>query len=223
MKAMKLSLVAAVAAVSLSAGDIADITSNLKVSGDATFTTNGIWRGQTFTHETPTVQSTLTVEHSSGAYVSVWGTGNSAGSEIDFSLGYATEVSGVGIDAGFVDMSYTHPDRKKSAVWKFDESGEIYVSASKTAMDIDFGATIYQEILADDDSTVLEASASKDFGVVYANVTAGYHVDDNYHNYYSLTVGKAIEAIKGDVSLTAADATGDGEDMQYAVSYTTSF
>lgn len=209
-KLVKLSLAAAVMVTGLSASDYS-------VSGDATFATNSLWRGATGTGNTPTVQSTLNVEHKSGAYAGMWGTGTATGSEIDLYVGYATEVSGFGIDAGFVDYTTTSAETED---WTVDGSGELYVGVSKTVASIDLGATVYEEVLADDTATTLEGSIGKDLDVVSLSALAGYNVDTEA-KYVSATASKSIESIKGDIALTVGQAT-DG-DAVYALTYTTSF
>ena len=215
MKIVKLSLAAAVLVTGLAAQEF-------KVSGDATFTSNSIWRGMTSTGNTPTVQATVNVEHESGVYAGVWGTGLATGSEIDLFVGYTKDIEGFSVDAGFVDYTTTDTAQEE---WNFDGSGELYVGVSKSVIGVDLGATLYQEVLADDKDTVIDMTASKDFEVVYATANVGIHLDDNSatYNYYGLSVGKAIPSIKGDVTLTIANTMSDDDDLVAAVAYTTSF
>jgi len=219
MKFIKLSL-AAVITSSLAADA-------LSVSGDATLTSNALWRGTSLTNDMAAVQATLAVEHESGVYASIWGTSLSSGAEFDLAVGYATEISGVSVDGGFV--AYTTTDNTNED-YITDEYGEFYLGASYD-VGVELGATIYKGVLdADKDSTIIEASIGKDFEVAYVNAAYGLQVgsydvnDDNVdHDYYSVTVGKSFEAIKGDLSLTFADTTADNSDSVFAVTYTTSF
>jgi len=222
-KLVKLSLAAAVMVTGLVAAEKKEEV--LKVSGDMTLTTDSIWRGVSGTNSTPTIQGTLNVQHKSGVYAGVWGTGSDYGTEIDLFVGYTTEVKGFGIDVGFVDMTESHPATEE---WIVDASGELYLGVSKSIAKIDLGATIYQEVLNDEDSTTtFEGTVGKDFSVVYANVVGGYqvHTQDNVDDtkYYSATVGKSFESIKGDLSFTFANHTSEIDDAVYALSYTTSF
>ena len=59
----------------------------------------------------------------------------------------------------------------------------------------------------------------------YGLQLGSYDVDNSNvdHDYYSVTVGKAFESIKGDLSVTYADTTADNSDSVFAVTYTTSF
>lgn len=216
-KMVKLSLAAAVLATGVAASDYS-------VSGDATFTSNALWRGASASGNTPTVQATLNVEHKSGVYAGMWATGLETGSEIDLYAGYATEVAGFGIDAGFVAYTTTNPAGES---WTVDDCGELYVGVSKAVASIDLGATLYQEVLADETDTTFEASAGKDFEVAYVNATGGYVLRDNDKKddikYYSLTVGKSFESIKGDLSVTMTSKSSEIDDAVYAVAYTTSF
>ncbi len=222
MKFIKLSLAAAVIASSLAAEAIS-------VSGDATLTSNALWRGTSLTNDMAAVQATLAVEHESGIYASVWGTSLSEGAEFDLSIGYATEISGVGIDAGFVAYTYTDNINED---YVLDEYGEFYLGASYD-VGVELGATIYKGVLdSDDESTIIEASIGKDFEIAYVNATYGLQLGDGPvspttvlkdHDYYSATIGMSFESIKGDLSLTYADTTADNSDSVFAVTYTTSF
>jgi uncharacterized protein (TIGR02001 family) len=217
MKLVKLSLAAAVIASSLAAEAVT-------VSGDASFTSNYIFRGASFTDETATVQSTLGVEHESGVYAGIWASGLTVGTEIDLYAGYATEVSGLGIDIGFVSYGYTGPDANDEYEYVFDESGEVYAGLSYD-VGVELGATVYKGMMdLDEDSTIIEVTADKDLEVVYIGAAYGHQLDeDSGDNYYSATVGKSFEAIKGDLSFTYASTDADNADAVYALTYTTSF
>ena len=233
MKLMKLSIATALVASSLLASEAPK--SSISVSGDMTFTSNSIWRGASGTNNSATVQGTLGVEHESGVYVGMWGTGTSDGSEIDLYLGYATEISGVSIDGGFVTYTATAEDsdpKETDFEHTFDGSGDIYLGAGYSVAGIDLGATIYAEVLnSDSESLILETTIGKDFTVAYVNAAYGYQnghkagdgEDGQLSDYYSATIGKSFESIKGDLSLTYATTTADNADAVYAISYTTSF
>jgi len=239
MKLIKLSIATALVASSLLASEAPK--SSISVSGDVTFTSNSIWRGGSGTNNSATVQGTLGVEHESGVYAGMWGTGMSVdtsdgkakatGTEIDLFIGYATEISGISIDVGFVDMSTTQvksstdKDATEDFEHTFDGSGEVYLGAGYSVAGIDLGATLYAEVLdSDSDSVIIEGTIDKDFGFAHFGVAGGYHTEDAPgQNYYSATVGKSFESINGDLSFTYADTTASSTDAVYAISYTTSF
>ncbi|MEA3370917.1 MAG: TorF family putative porin [Campylobacterota bacterium] len=215
MKFIKLSLAAAVIASSLAAEGIS-------FSGDATVTSNALWRGTSLTNDMAAVQATLAVEHESGVYASIWGTSLSSGAEFDLAVGYATEISGIGIDAGFV--AYTYTDNVNED-YVMDEWGELYLGASYAIDALSFSGTLYKGVLdLDEDSTIIEAGVDYDFGAAYVGAAYGLQLDSDYgDDYYSATVGMPFESIKGDLSLTYADTTADNSDSVFALTYTTSF
>lgn len=217
MKLIKLSLAVAVIASSLAADAIT-------VSGDVTFTTNSLWRGMSGTDDTATIQGTIGIEHESGLYAGMWGTGMTNGTEIDLYAGYTTELSGVGIDGGFVAYTTTGADAKGDFEHTFDDSGEVYLGASYDA-GVELGAMLYVEVLnSDSDSMLVDFTADKDFGMLYVGAAYGLQLDsESGDDYYSLTVGKAFDSIKGDLSLNYQQSTATGADAVYAVNYTTSF
>jgi len=218
MKLIRLSLVAAVIASSL----VADL---ITVSGDITFTSNSLWRGGSGTDDTATVQGTIGVEHESGVYAGAWGTGLAVGSEIDLYVGYATEFSGLGLDMGFIAYTYTvRNDAGTEYDHKFDEYGEAYLGLSYD-LGVEIGATFYKGLMSEDkDSTIVEASLGKDFGVMYVGAAYGMQLDEESgDDYYSATIGMPFESIKGDLSLTYANTDAEDSDAVFAVTYTTSF
>lgn len=217
MKFLKLSLFATALVSSLSADAFT-------VSGDVTFTSNSIWRGGSGTNKSATVQGTLGVTHESGVYAGMWGTGMGVGSEIDLYAGYATQLSELGIDAGFVTYSITEKDgTKDNYKHTFDSSGEVYLGASYDA-GVELGAKLYVEVLdSNSDSMLVDITANKDLGIVYVGAVYGLQLDSKSDGYYGLSVGKAFESIKGDLSFNYQQSDADKADAVYAVSYTTSF
>ena len=221
MKLIKLSLAAAVIASSLAAEAIS-------VSGDMSIASNYVFRGATFTGNTPTVQGTIGVEHESGAYAGVWASGLTTGSEIDLYVGYSTEIaSGISIDGGFVAYAYTQPDATSTTgdyELVMDDFGEVYVGLSAD-VGVDLGVTLYKGMMnLDEDSTIVEVSVDKDLGAVYVGAVYGNQLDDTAgDSYYSATVGKAFDSIKGDLSLTYANTDATDSDAVFGVVYTTSF
>ncbi len=218
MKFIKLSLAAALIASSLAAEAIS-------VSGDASFTSNALWRGASLTADTATVQGTIGIEHESGLYAGAWGTGLTVGTEIDLYAGYATEISGIGIDGGFVAYTTTGPDGQGDYEYTMDQWGEIYLGLSYDISELSLSGTVYKGVLdADSDSLIVEAGVDYDFGMAYVGAVYGYQADDEtiYPSYYSATVGMPFESIKGDLSFTYADAD-NSDDSVYSLTYTTSF
>ncbi|MGO4549785.1 TorF family putative porin [Lysobacter sp. 2RAF19] len=69
-------------------------------SGNATLTSDYVWRGSTQTHGDPAVQAGLKVAGASGLYATAWGTNvefapdTHARSELDFTVGWSKALSG---------------------------------------------------------------------------------------------------------------------------------
>jgi uncharacterized protein (TIGR02001 family) len=68
-------------------------------SGNATLTSDYVWRGSTQTHGDPAVQAGFKLAGASGAYASAWGTNvefapeTHASSELDFTVGWSNALS----------------------------------------------------------------------------------------------------------------------------------
>lgn len=125
-----LSLLGAAPAIADEAAPPSDIT----VTGAATIASQYRFRGIAQSDNKPVVQGTFTIAHSSGFYISTWGSSASAGNspiniggtEIDIYGGYthALGSSGFTIDGGL--YGYIYPGATAGNVW------EIYGSLAKT-------------------------------------------------------------------------------------------
>ena len=108
------------------------------ITGSAAIVSQYRFRGLSQSDNKPVVQGTFTISHSSGFYLSTWGSsanGNNAvnigGTEIDVYGGYthALGKSGLTVDAGL--YGYIYPGSRKAV--GIDESYyEVYGSLSKT-------------------------------------------------------------------------------------------
>lgn len=109
----KIKIISAAVLLSLASIEIASAqNSNFSISGDVTAISDYRFRGVSMTSKKPAAQGTLNVEHSSGFYVTVWGTNisdfNGAKSEFDFMTGYVFSLGNdVSVDVGV--MEYTYP------------------------------------------------------------------------------------------------------------------
>jgi len=97
----KLSLVLSTVALALSAAHV-----NAEVSANVAMSTDYIWRGMTQTNEDPAISGGFDYGHESGIYVGTWASNVVGGSEFDLYGGYATEISGIGIDVGAIRYMY---------------------------------------------------------------------------------------------------------------------
>lgn len=70
-----------------------------QVSGNATLTSDYVWRGSSQTREDPAIQAGVKYVHESGLYASVWGSNvkfkpdNGARSEFDLAVGWSGEIA----------------------------------------------------------------------------------------------------------------------------------
>jgi uncharacterized protein (TIGR02001 family) len=105
--------------------------SAVEISANLAITSNYVWRGMTQSHNSPAVQGGIDLGYE-GFYLGTWGSNVEFGDtnnnlEADFYAGYASEISGIGYDIGY--LLYAYPN--ESDAFNFDE---IYVGLSK-----DFG------------------------------------------------------------------------------------
>lgn len=111
--------------------------SDVTVTGSVTLVSDYRYRGISQTDKDFAVQGAITVAHSSGVYAGIWGSSISeyvaAGGdqEIDFSLGYSTEVApGTVIDAGV--LYYYYPGAEGIVPGYNSDFLETYASVKHT-------------------------------------------------------------------------------------------
>lgn len=138
-KILGLSLAAAIAlTTSVSAED-----AKFKVSSNAALTSNYIWRGISYTDNTPTAQMGVDFSNlfnAEGLHLNLWGSGIQEGSEIDTIVGYETSLGGLGIDIGLINYYYTQDD--VPGTFAGDTYAEAYVAFTAG----DYGLSVWKEL-----------------------------------------------------------------------------
>ncbi|WP_336026049.1 TorF family putative porin [Acinetobacter pittii] len=106
-----------------------DISSQLNVNGNLLLATDYRFWGISQTNNNPSIQATLSFEHETGFYVTLWGSnvdllpGNSL--EADYFLGYKLKINNqTTIDFQYLDMNY--PGASKDFQPNFSEYAVIY-------------------------------------------------------------------------------------------------
>lgn len=195
MKLIKLSLAAALAATMSMAEDI---TSEIGVSANVSMTSNYMWRGMTQTHDAPAIQGGFDLDYK-GFYIGTWGSNVAGGDqgyygdasmELDLYAGYSTEVSGLGIDVGFLQFCY--PRYTDEAGW-----GEAYLGLSYDFSVVSVGAKYSYAIDTmnngwDDQYNLLELSASVPLAYdMSLDGTYGFY--ENIGDYYYVGLTKSYK------------------------------
>ncbi len=126
--------------------DETDPPSDFTVTGSATLASQYRFRGLSQSNNQPVIQGSMTLSHSSGLYVSAWGSSASSndyndspidigGTEIDVYGGFAKELGGVKLDVGV--YGYLYPGSKNTNLNSFGANQnsnyyEVYGSLAKT-------------------------------------------------------------------------------------------
>lgn len=144
--------VAALLALGLASHASAETTapSVVRLSGQASVTTDYVWRGLSQTWGRPASQVTITADHASGLYASFFGSNVASqfvpnGSlETDWSLGYKANVSNVDWDVGGVYVYYPGANFNKTSFTPAYKSSdprtlELYVSAATAGFSLRLG------------------------------------------------------------------------------------
>lgn len=138
------SLIAATALAATPAfADETDPPSDVTITGSAAVVSQYRFRGLSQSNNQPVIQGSMTVSHSSGLYVSVWGSSASSnafidspidigGTEIDVYGGFAKELgsSGVKVDVGV--YGYIYPGSGNTNGGPSSNYVEVYGSLAKT-------------------------------------------------------------------------------------------
>ena len=133
-----------------------DAASDYSFSANVGIHSDYIFRGYTQTQGQPALQGGFDMSHASGFYAGTWASNvdwTTAGGymkdnsiEIDLYAGYATEVSGLGVDAGLLQFIYPGDDIAGQAS---TSATELYAGVSKDIGAFSIGLTSYY-VLSDD-------------------------------------------------------------------------
>lgn len=139
--------------------DETDPPSDVTITGSAAVVSQYRFRGLSQSNNQPVVQGSMTISHSSGFYVSVWGSSASSnrfidspidigGTEIDVYGGYAKELGGVKVDVGL--YGYIYPGSKNTnfagSLGTINQNSnyyEVYGSVAKTLGPVTAKAGVY--------------------------------------------------------------------------------
>ena len=179
-----------------------EASSDVTITGGVTAVSDYRFRGVSLSGEDATVQGTVTVAHSSGFYVGVWGSGLTSGtaygsSEIDVYAGWGGKVAGLTFDANVTQ--YTYPDQNGSA------------------------PVDYIEVLS---------SISKDFGPVNAKLGVGFVPKQSgygdfsafyVYNDYAVAIPSTPFKLKAHIGYNKSDFNFDTSAFDYSVGVDTTW
>ncbi len=114
-------------------------------SANLTLASDYIWRGISQTDNEPALQGGVDWSHDSGLYAGIWASNIDSGFlgadvEVDSYIGYSTEVSGVGVDVGF--LHYEYPGAPGES-----DLDEVYVGLSYDAFSVTYSEGV--DVLSD--------------------------------------------------------------------------
>ena len=214
-----------------------DAASDYSFSANVGIYSDYIFRGYTQTQGQPALQGGFDMPHASGFYAGTWASNvdwTTAGGymkdnsiEIDLYAGYATEVSGLGVDAGLLQFIYPGDDIAGQAS---TSATELYAGVSKDIGAFSIGLTSYY-VLSDDAWGFANADGS-----VYWDLSVGtsigpldwsFHLGDqsfegqgneasDYTDWkvdvsYMLNDSFTVGAFYSDTDMTETTWTVDGE------------
>lgn len=216
--------------------------SHAEVSFNVGVVSNYLFRGVTQTEDKAAIQGGIDFEAASGFYLGTWASNvdfDGAGYELDFYLGYATELAnGMSVDVGYI--YYAYPDANPDNI----DFGEIYASLGFGVFSAGFAYTVHSDNgggLFDSGDLYLHAGLDfelpSDMGLGFE---VGYYdfkndgkdeVGDANYWHLSASLSRAFDNL-GEISfnvdyanISSSDALGSGnsKDPKVWVGWTLSF
>jgi len=233
MKSIKLSLATILATASLA---ITANASEVGVSANVSMTSDYMWRGMTQSAGSPAIQGGFDLDYE-GFYIGTWGSNvagdpdetqggeyyyGKASMELDLYGGYSTEISGVGIDVGFLQFMY--PKDSEAKGW-----GEAYLGLSYDLEMLSVGAKYSYAIDTMDngwtDYNLLELSASVPLPQDMA-IDVTYGLYENVGDFYYAGFTKSYKSYEFTVAYTGISydsSYADGSESKATLTVGTSF
>ena len=219
----KKSMATALLATSMLTG----VASAAEISGNVGATTDYIWRGQTQSFGDASLSGGLDIDFGNGFAAGTWigslggqrNTGtdapdDSANYEADLYASYSTEVSGVGVELGYI--SYMYPGAADST----SDFADIYVSASYGSASLSY----YVLASAEDDAEDAEEGTYVSVDYEYAlndELTVSLHYGKERFEVKDSDEDTSISLSKGDMTFTVS--SDEGDDTRAIISWGQSF
>jgi len=211
MKLTKLSLIAAIAMTTTFSAQASEV----EVSANVALTSNYVWRGITQTSNSPAIQGGIDLGYGN-FYLGTWLSNVSAGVdnvEVDYYAGYASTVSGLDYDLGYI--SYQYPESGS-------ETDEVYLGLSKDLGGFTVSGT-YSVALDDAANTdYWEAGISTE--AMGLGLSASYGDYDTVGTNYLISASKEVGKFEVSLAYTNFKAeVGTDEEDHVVATISTSF
>jgi uncharacterized protein (TIGR02001 family) len=220
----KKSMATALLATSMLTG----VASAAEISGNVGATTDYIWRGQTQSFGDASLSGGLDIDFGNGFAAGTWigslggnrdADDDSANYEADLYASYATEVSGVGVELGYI--SYMYPGAADSTL----DFADIYVSASYGSASYGSASLSYYILAsAEDDAVDAEEGTYVSVDYEYAlndELTVSLHYGVEDFEVADSDEDTSISLSKGDMTFTVS--SDEGDDTRAIISWGQSF
>jgi len=207
MKLLKTTAIAGLLAASGAA-------SALEISGNVALTTDYIWRGMSQTDGSPAIQGGFDADLGNGVYAGVWGSNvdfdGGESMELDIYAGWATEISGVGVDLGVIH--YAYPTSNSDT-----DFTEVYVGLSMGPATLTqyFGVDAKSDDIGDKDYgnyTDLGLDLGEYAGIALA-AHVGYYDLNNNDDYWDWKLAASTTYMGVDVEVAYTDVDTNSNNM----------
>ena len=180
------------------------------ISGNITAASTYVWRGLPQTVDAA-LQGGIDYSTSEGLHAGLWTSNVAAGSELDFTVGFAGATKGIGYDVGLIVYTYPQYEAAAGPNQEFNFN-ELYASISKDMLNARFSTS-------SDAGTYIEVNAT--FGKIATNWDLGlhfgtYNVEADFSGLpgedyvdYNVSLSTKISGLDASFTLSDTDLTDD--------------
>jgi len=197
----------------------------LDISGSATFKSNLIWRGKSWSSDTPAVIAAVTLKYKN-AYIYVDEYSSAIkGLGVDIAVGYSKDINNYSYDIGYIN--YGWQDDETSSL-KFDGWDEYYLNNSYKINNLKFGLNISQRRLTRSETTAeFKMNYNLNNSLSISTLAGTVFGDNPTRDFAELTLSKGCKITGGTwgfkLGYTKTDEDNSIADKSYAITHSFSF
>jgi uncharacterized protein (TIGR02001 family) len=184
--------------------------SNASITGNIAATSTYVWRGLPQTVDAA-LQGGVDYSTSEGLHAGLWTSNVVAGSELDFTVGFAGTTKGIGYDVGLIVYTYPQYEAAAGPNQEFNFN-ELYASISKDMLNARFStssdAGTYIEVNANFEKVVANWDLGLHFGTYNVEVDFAGLPGEDYTDY-NASLSTKVNGLDLSFTLSDTDLTDD--------------
>ena len=180
------------------------------ISGNIAATSTYVWRGLAQTVDAA-LQGGLDYSTSDGIHAGVWTSNVAAGSELDFSVGFAGSTKGISYDVGLIAYMYPQYEAAAAAGEEYNFN-ELYASISKDMLNARFSTSSEAGSYIEVNANFEKFAKGLDLGLHFGS----YDVDTDFdglpgedYNDYNVSLSTNVNGFGVSFTLSDTNLTDD--------------